>query len=179
MIARLLLLLALLLPLPAAAQTLEGSWALRIDDTTIFRFDIAPAEDEGEWRGTWSRPGSFASDGNNFTRLSGPPERVRSMAGFEVDGEIELSFDDPRPEAIPDIFRFKLIDADEAEMTYVGTGLAPYLLERVAPGAALGPWDADKVYSRPLPNEDEAEEESREEAPAPPSFESFDLPPGR
>jgi hypothetical protein len=188
MVARILLILALLLPFPAMAQapenrTLEGSWALEIEGTTIFRFDIAPAARDGEWRATWSRPRSFASDGNRFAKLSGPPEQVRSMAGIQVDDQVELSFNDPRPGAIPDIFRFRLMGADTVEMVYVGTDLAPYTLKRVAPGARLGPWDANKVYARPTPaeREGEAEEvEEPEEAASPSdSVDSFELPPGR
>jgi hypothetical protein len=180
MVARILLILTLLLPLPAAAQapegqTLEGSWTLEIEGTTIFRFDIEPAAEEGEWRATWSRPSSFASDGNRFARLTGPPEQVKSMAGIQVDDEVELSFNDPRPGAIPDIFRFRLMGADAVEMLYVGTDLAPYTLERVAPGARLGPWDADEVYARPVP----AEVEEVEEAAPAESADDFSLPPGR
>lgn len=185
MVARILLILALLLPLPAAAQssedqTLEGSWALEIDGTTIFRFDIEPAAKEGEWRATWSRPSSFASDGNRFAKLTGPPEQVKSMAGIQVDDQVELSFNDPRPGAIPDIFRFQLMGADAVEMVYVGTDLAPYTLERVEPSAPVGPWDKDEVYARPVPAEADEEPEEPEEAAAPAdSADSFELPPGR
>jgi hypothetical protein len=176
MIARILLILALLLPFPAAAQapagkTLEGSWVMEIGGTAIFRFDIAPAAKKGEWRGTWNRPSSLASDGNRFAKLTGPPEQVKSMAGIVVDDQVELSFNDPRPGAIPDIFRFRLMSADTVEMVYVGTDLAPYTLKRVAPGAKVGPWDASKVYARPVPAK-------ADEAPAKPA-ESFDLPAGR
>jgi hypothetical protein len=150
MIARLLLLLALLLPAPALADTLEGSWALQMGGTSIFRFDIAKDAD-GKWRGTWSKPSSFASDGNNFSRLKGPPKNVPSMTALETPDGIELSFNDPRPGAVPDIFDFKPIDSDAVELVYVGTDLAPYTLERVKAGAPLGPWETDATYSRETP----------------------------
>lgn len=176
MVARLLLLFVLLLPLPAAAQEvpspLAGSWALRIDGAVVFRFDLGPQPDRGEWRGTWSRPSSFASDGDNFAELKLPARRIESMAGFEADGGVEISFPDPRPGAIPDIFRFRLIDFDAAEMIYVGTGLAPYVLERVPPGTALGPFREGATYARPLPPESEPD------APPEPRLEPEDvLPP--
>lgn len=178
MIVRLLFILALLLPAPAMAETLEGSWALEVDGTVIFRFDIAPAAKAGEWRGTWNKPGSFASDGNSFQQLAGPPEQVKSMAGLEFDHQVELSFNDPRPGAIPDIFRFRLIDSDAAEMDYVGTDLAPYILERVSPATQLGPWDVEKTYSRSVPAGSK-EPETVEPAPAPPGdLQGFRLPPG-
>jgi hypothetical protein len=153
---RLLALLALLLPMPALADTLEGSWALEIGGTAIFRFDIAQ-DDDGKWRAIWNKPGSFASDGDNFSHLTGPAKAVPSMTALDTPDGIELSFNDPRPGAVPDIFDFKPIDADAVEMTYVGTGLAPYTLERVKPGAPLGPWDPDATYSRkPIAKEPDA-----------------------
>jgi hypothetical protein len=148
MIVRWLALLALLLPFPAVAQdSLQGSWALDAGGTAIFRFDIARTED-GKWSATWSKPASFASDGNSFSQLKGPAKQVKSMAAIDTPDGIELSFDDPRPGAVPDIFDFKPIDSDAVEMVYVGTDLAPYTLDRVQPGAPIGPWDPNKTYSR-------------------------------
>ncbi|MGZ3172901.1 MAG: hypothetical protein ACXWJC_07580 [Croceibacterium sp.] len=150
MFARLLPLFALLLTAPAAADTLEGSWALQLGGTSIFRFDIAK-DDAGKWRAIWTKPGSFASDGNRFLRVTGPPKQVRSMTALDTPDGIELSFDDPRPGAVPDIFDFKPIDENAVEMIYVGTHLAPYTLERVKPEATLGPWDPDATYEREVP----------------------------
>lgn len=153
MTARLLLPLALLAATPAAAQpaageSLAGSWALQMDGTTIFRFDLSKGAD-GHWQGTWSKPGSFASDGNHFQRLAGPIKQEPSMTAIDLPGDgVELSFDDPRPGAIPDIFDFQMIGSDTVKMVYVGTGLAPYTLVRVAPNAPLGPWDPAKTYGR-------------------------------
>jgi hypothetical protein len=151
MVARILLILALLLPVPAVAQdvaSLEGSWALEIGGATIFRFDLEPIADKDEWRGTWSRPSRFASDGDNFNSVRLPAEQIRSMAGLVFDGQVEVSFPDPRPNAIPDIFRFRLIDPDAVEMTYVGTTLAPYVLQRVSRQTPLGPFEQGATYSR-------------------------------
>jgi len=143
-------LLALLLATPAAADPLEGSWALKAGGAVIFRFDLSK-DDSGKWHGIWSKPSSFASDGDNFSKLKGPPKKVPSMTALETPDGIEVSFDDPRPGAIPDIFDFKPIDSDAVEMKYVGTKLAPYTLERVKPGVPLGPWQADTAYSRNPP----------------------------
>jgi len=150
---------AMLLPAPVMAQgnapdaaeeeqegELEGSWALRIDGANIFRFDLRRISAD-VWRGSWARPDSFGSNGVVFTRPQGE-EEVASMAGLDLDGEVELSFDDPRPGAIPDIFRFELVGQGQALLTYIGTGLAPYPLVQVAPGAPLGPFDEDRVYDR-------------------------------
>jgi hypothetical protein len=143
----LLLFMLLLLAAPAAAETLEGSWALKLGGASIFRFDLAK-DGEGKWHATWSKPSSFASDGNGFSRLKGPTKQVPSMTALDTPDGIEVGFNDPRPGAVPDIFDFKPIDPDALEMTYVGTDLAPYTLERVKPGAPLGPWDDAATYSR-------------------------------
>lgn len=170
MLRRFLILLLVLLPAPAMAQSfeqsfadlaperqsreerslegqqLEGSWALRIDGAIIFRFDLA---ESGEgWSGVWSRPTSFASDGNRFGNLTGPTDRVDSSETRTIGEWIELTFPDERPGAVPDIFRFRQTEPDRVEMIYVDTGLAPYTLERVAEDALLGPWEAGKVYAR-------------------------------
>ncbi len=169
--------LALLLAAPAAAETLEGSWALEVDGTTIFRFDLS-RDEQGQWRGTWRKPGSFASDGRNFSHLTGPAKVVPSMTALETPDGIELSFSDPRPGAVPDIFDFKPIDSDAVEMTYVGTDLAPYTLERVKPDAPLGPWDPEATYSLQVPPKTpEAAPEAAPEQP-PPDPSSFRLKPG-
>ena len=178
MTARWLPLLALLLASPAAANPLEGSWVLDAGGKAIFRFDIAK-DGEGKWHAIWSKPSSFASDGNNFSHLKGPPKEVPSMTALETPNGIELSFNDPRPDAVPDIFDFKPIDDDAVEMTYVGTGLAPYTLERVKPGVPLGPWDAEATYSREpssAPPDTLPEEAPNEPPPVTPS--TFKLKPG-
>jgi hypothetical protein len=137
---------ALCLPAAAHAHEMEGRWALRIGETNIFVFAITRADD-GEWHGTWTRPDRFASNGAVFARMEGSRD-VRSSAGIEFAGDIELTFDDPAPGAIPDIFRFRHLGPGLAQMTYVGTPLAPYPLVAVPEGSGLGPFVAGVVYDR-------------------------------
>lgn len=160
MIRPLLLAFAALIPVPAAAQSstqpavrapavaegLEGSWALRLGGAIIFRFDIE--RDGAGWRGSWTRPRSFASDGDRFSNLTGATT-IKSEKGSTIGEWAELTFADDRPGAVADVFRFHLQGADEAELIYVGTGLAPYTLQRVAADALLGPFEEGKVYRRP------------------------------
>jgi hypothetical protein len=165
MLPRLLIAFALMLPLPAAAQApaaqtspaaparaplavqmLAGSWALRVEGTVMFRFDIAP--NGAGWSGTWLKPKSFATDGAIFAELSGPPTAQRAQAGRAIGEWAELSFGDARPGAIPDVFRFRLTGPDRAEMLYADTGQAPFVLERVDPATPLGPWTDGRVYRR-------------------------------
>lgn len=132
---------------PEASQELEGAWDLRLDGTTVFRFEIEQAPD-GEWQGRWLRPETFNSDGNAFYNIRGGVKNTSSMTGIAVGDAVELGFDDPRPGAIPDIFRFRLTGPDSVEMIYVGTPLAPYAMVRAAEGERMGPWDAARIYSR-------------------------------
>src|SRR6478609_5108389 len=129
-----------------ALQMLAGSWALKVEDTVMFRFDLA--QTATGWTGTWAKPKSFASDGAVFAELSGPPAEQRSQSGRAIGEWAELAFGDARPGAIPDVFRFRLTGPDRAEMLYADTGQAPFVLERVDPGTPPGPWAAGRVYRR-------------------------------
>ena len=135
--------------------SLAGQWDLTIDGVAIFRFEIRE-EAGGAWSGTWSRPNRFNTDGNAFGNLGGGVKTTQSMTGILFAGAVELSFDDPRPGAVPDIFRFRQIDADTAEMTYVGTDLAPYRMVRAGAGAAFGNWPEGRVYRRSVPGQQAA-----------------------
>ncbi len=158
---------AFLMPVGAQAQSdaIAGKWDLRIDGVTIFRFEIAKAGLD-EWRGSWSRPDNFATDGYVFARLRGGVETVQSMTGISFNGKVELSFDDPRPNAIPDIFRFELVDPSTVLMTYVGTDLNPFYMVRAAPDDRMGDWNQNAIYSRPRP--DNGEESGNGSIAAPP-----------
>jgi hypothetical protein len=129
-----------------ALQMLAGSWALKVDGIVMFRFDLAPTATG--WSGTWAKPRSFASDGAIFAELSGPPTEQRSQSGRAIGEWAELAFGDARPGAIPDVFRFRLVGPDRAEMLYADTGQAPFLLDRVDPGTPPGPWADGRVYRR-------------------------------
>ena len=89
-----------------------------------------------------------SSDGNAFYNIRGGVKASPSMTGITFRDTVELAFDDPRPGAIPDIFRFRLTGEDSAEMVYVGTDLAPYALVRARAGDPMGSWDATRFYRR-------------------------------
>ena len=147
----------------------------------MFRFDVSK-DAQGEWHATWNRPNSFGTDGIHFSKVSGPLRQVQEMTliPLDTDNAVEISFDDPRPRAIPDIFDIRLVDDDTAQLTYVGTGLAPFTLHRVAADAALGPWDPVKTYGGAVGAVEEPE--ATVKAPAndatPVGLDSFKLQPG-
>lgn len=142
--SRLLWLLLALLPFPAAAQTLDGAWALRLEGSIIMRWDL---EREGEaWSGAWTRPDSFASDGRRFGSIRMPAVESEADSGRAIGEWAELTFNGDDEDGDADVFRFRLLSEDRAEMIYAGTGLPPFTLERVAEGALLGPFTEGRVY---------------------------------
>lgn len=135
----------LLAAAPVPDNDLAGSWDLDAGGTTIFWLEIAKAPDGTT--ATWVRPEHFETDGDTFSRLSGPVVRRKARSLRSVDGDIEVSFDDPRPGARPDIMRLHRVDAGHMDATYVGTGLSPFhfTLGGRHP-APFGPWDGEHEY---------------------------------
>ncbi len=157
MIRRLLVLFVLLLtPVAATPQSppqaptlaqrfLEGSWALKADGAVIMRFDLKA--NAAGWGGAWTKPTSLRSEGGQrFGSIVMPAVERRADSGRTIGEWAEITFNDPRPGQEPDQFRFRLIGPDRAEMLYVGTGIAPFTLERVEAGTALGPFVAGRIY---------------------------------
>ena len=145
MIRSLILACLLFLPTQAAAQqSLEGSWALRLEGANIMRWDLDRQGDA--WEGTWVKPDSFASDGQRFASIEMPAVERESDSGRSMGDWAELAFKSEDGEGEGDVFRFRLLSANRAEMIYAGTGLPPFTLQRVAVGALLGPFEKDRVY---------------------------------
>lgn len=145
MIRSLILVCLLLLPVQAAAQqSLEGSWALRLEGANIMRWDLDRQGDA--WEGTWVKPDSFASDGERFGNIEMPAVEREADSGRSIGDWAELAFKSENGEGEGDVFRFRLLSANRAEMIYAGTGLPPFALQRVAAGALLGPFEKGRVY---------------------------------
>jgi len=133
-------------PMTVAGSFLEGSWALRLDGAIVMRFDLKRKGDG--WEGAWVRPTSFRSDrgGHRFGEIVMPSVQRLADSGKAIGDWAEITFNDPRPGQEPDVFRLHLLSSDRAELIYVGTGMAPYTLERVGAGAILGPFEPGGVY---------------------------------
>ncbi|RIV87293.1 hypothetical protein D2V17_08600, partial [Aurantiacibacter xanthus] len=136
----------LMVPAAASAETLEGSWALRINETTIFRFDLRQSG-EGSWQGVWARPRSYRNNGVIFSSLEGQAE-VTSRDGRTQGDAVRLTFDDPRPRSLPETFRFRVTGEGTAELTYADTGFAPLPLVRVSADTEVGPFAEGRLYDR-------------------------------
>jgi|GEM_PF-825316 len=168
MIKRLLLFFAALVafPLSAAAQDLDGTWALQIDDASIFVF-VLESNERGDWRGIWLRPQRFRGNGVVFSQLRGA-EVVRTTDYTIQDEALELRFAPTRDEGSTDVLHFRSTGENRAEMTYTGTDLAPYPLVRVVGGTQLGPFDDDRIYDRDNAAVEAEYDPAQEPAAAPP-----------
>ena len=130
-----------------ATPCTTGTWASKAGDQTMFRLEISTTPTNTT--ATWVRPERFETDGESFSQVGGPTVRRLARSVKLVNGGIELSFDDARPGATPDIFQLHCVDAGHLNATYQGTGFEPFNLVRVPPtGASLGPWEAGRSYVR-------------------------------
>ncbi len=130
-----------------ATPCTAGTWALQASGQTIFRIEISKTPTSTT--ATWERPEHFETDGERFSRISGPTVRRSARSIKLVNGDVELSFDDPAPGATPDIFRLHCVGAGLLNATYQGTGFEPFdLIRTKAKGAPLGPWDDERSYVR-------------------------------
>ena len=132
----------------AAPSCATGNWALQASGQTLFRLDIK-ATPAGA-TATWERPENWEiEDGESFSHITGPVVRRPALAVKSVNGELEISFDDPRPGATPDNFHVHCVDAGHLNVTYLGTGFEPFdVVKDEAKGVALGPWDSGRSYRR-------------------------------
>ena len=142
------------------ARDLQGTWVLRSGDVSVFEFRLFRVG--GEWAGTWYRPTEFVTDGEVFWGVVGPIEVRASLHGAEGNGTVELAFEDPKPGEAPDRFTFKIIQADQAEVSFLGFDAEPFSLTRRSSldPAQIGPWERKSKYAhlrfRPSSNEIQA-----------------------
>lgn len=129
MIRHLVLMLLLCCAPPAMAADPTGLWALRIGNATMFQIEIR--RDGAAWTGTWIRSADFGVDADGKIRTGGPLiRRVASDGRTHSDSSVGLTFDDPRPGAMPDTFRIRAIDQTHAEAYYSGGRMGAIMLVR-------------------------------------------------
>lgn len=146
MLKRIIVVLLFFAGSPAFAADPAGRWALSTGGTTLMLFEVA--QSPRGWTGIWQRPEHFESDGDNFSRVTGPVVRRVARSARGIPGGVELTFDDPRQGATPDTFVIRPMNAATANVSYVGFGREPATLTRVSTAFKLGPWDADRTYVR-------------------------------
>lgn len=129
MIRRLNALFLLIIAAPAMAADPAGIWAFRTGNTTLFK--MAVRHDGPGWAATWVRSSRFDTDADGRFKTGGPIiKRPADEAHANPDGSVEISFNDPRPGATPDVFRIRAIDAGRAEAYYNGARMGAILLTR-------------------------------------------------
>ncbi len=147
MLNRLLIVLLFFAGSPAFGAAPAERWALNTGDTTLMLFEITHSP-QGP-TGVWLRPEHFSlSDGESFSRVTGPVVRRVADSARAIPGGVELTFDDPRPGAIPDTFVIRPKNAASADLSFVGFGSEPATLTRVSAAFKLGRWDASRTYVR-------------------------------
>ncbi|MWV28989.1 hypothetical protein [Aurantiacibacter rhizosphaerae] len=141
---------ALLLPAPLLAEdsdaTLEGHWAFRIDEATIFVFALDEQE-AGGWEGSWTRPETITSNGTVFRDMSGQ-EIVAPIETALRRNAVQLTFAGPKADGRRDILQFRQTGENEAQLSYYGIPGDPYPLIRVQADTGLGPFDEARIYDR-------------------------------
>lgn len=142
----LIALAVLLLPSQLLAQDLQGNWALRIDEATIFVFTLE-RDDTGTWQGAWTRPEEIESNGVVFRRMSGE-QTVRPIETRQRGEVVQLTFAGPEGTRRNDVLRFALVGENQAQLAYQGIPGDPYPLVRVNADTPLGPFDAVRIYDR-------------------------------
>jgi hypothetical protein len=145
MLRWLLVIVSIAIAAPASAADLAGRWVLRADDTVMMTFDITNSPHG--WLASWERPRHFESDGETFTRVAGPVIRRTAKSVRTLPDGVELTFDDPAPHSIPDVFVIRLRDKNTAEVKYDPFWQEPATLARVASSFRLGGWDAGRRYA--------------------------------
>jgi hypothetical protein len=144
-----LALLPLLLAVASSATPRATTvWDLKAGNQTILRLDVE--ETPSGMTGIYERPEHLGMDNESFSEISGPLVRRPSRSVRMVEGDIELTFDDPAPHSTPDIFRLHRIDADHATVTYEGTSFEPFDFVRAQARTPLGPWDPTRTYIRTI-----------------------------
>jgi hypothetical protein len=144
------------LAVPAdAAPPHPGLWALKSGDVTLFQIELR--HDAQGWSATWIRPDRFSLRGEGFYALRPPVVRRRSLSARIAGDGLEVSFDDPHPNSVPDVLVLRAKDAGRslADWHHV---FRDVLLVREAPGAPLrASWPAETRYPWPVDRPSDAE----------------------
>ncbi len=100
----------------------------------------------------WDRPENFLTDGETFSDVKGPLVRRKSSSVKLADGDLELTFEDPRAGSTPDIFRLHQVDCAHISVTYEHTTYEPFEFVRTSSESPfLGRWKSGAVYVRRVP----------------------------
>ncbi len=151
-----LTILSLLLATTTTPPCATGRWITTAGDRPVFALIIADSPKGPS--ATWERPTRFEADAESFSNVRGPAIR-RTAHSVRRDGEtLELTFDDSRPGASPDVFRVRCTTPGRLSVTLDGAEVEPFdFVKAPAQAAALGGWDATRTYVRTIDRATNAE----------------------
>jgi hypothetical protein len=107
----------------------------------------------GGWAGAWIRPDRFTlSTSHQVSGISGSTVRRRIFGAVAHGDGFDLTIAAPTPAEAPDLFTFRLLGPDRAELGFKDLPMPPLMLARAEPGAAVaGGWEEARTYSLEAP----------------------------
>lgn len=142
---------ATILALIAASSTIPpcalGSWDQLSGDTVVFRMTIS---DDGEQpSAVWERPENWSLSNDSFRKVSQTIVSRKAIGIEAAQDGVEIAFEDPLPNHIPDRFIARCGPEDSLTLEYKGTPFDPFTLVRAAdPAGPVGPLDSGATYRR-------------------------------
>lgn len=122
---------------------------MRAGGQAIFKLEIGNGSNGAT--ATWSRPEHFEADNDTFSNVDSHVVRRAAKKVYVEDSDIVLTFDDPRPNAKPDILRVRCEKPSHLAVTYVGPDFDPFDFVKASDNEVkLGPWDAGTTYTRTI-----------------------------
>jgi hypothetical protein len=143
----------ILLPILLAAASMSapacttGAWVTKASGKTIFKLEIG--NNSAGTIAIWTRPDHFEFDGDTFSNVDNHVVRRAVNEAHAKDDVLVLSFEDPAPNATPDILRVRCAQVGHISVTFVGSNFEPFdFVKASSDEAQLGPWDAKIAYTR-------------------------------
>ena len=127
----------------------EGLWALRADGRILAVLDLRrDGQAPGGWTGAWTKPERMTVNDSNLAFDIGGATVVRPIMAATVRGDrIELTVPGRQLEDAPNVFSFRVVDPETAELGWRDAPIAPMTLARVPAGTTVDTgWDSGRSY---------------------------------
>lgn len=124
-----------------------GTWVTKAGGQAIFKLEIENSPIG--IKAIWTRPDHFEFDGDTFSNVDNLVVRRATTEARVKDDDLFLSFEDPAPDAAPDLLRVSCERVGHLAVSIEGANFEPLeFVEAASDGAQLGPWDAKASYTR-------------------------------
>lgn len=130
---------------PAAPSCATGHWISSAAGTPVLGLTVAPLA--GKLAATWIRPTAFGLTAAGYSDVRGPVVARRAVAVEARGADLRLRFDDPRPNATPDVFTAHCLGPDRLQLRPEGIPFEPLEFRRIAGVPRLGPWVTGRAYA--------------------------------